>query len=155
MNAKEFLKQVAKWDKMIDNKLIEQQQWKDIACNVTAGGKSILINGEQHSLDRVQSSGNQQKMSDAIVKYVDIENEINKNINELYAAKKAVLEVIEQLETDEYDLLHKIYIRHLPLWDAAEASNKSYTWAKSVHGRALQKVQRILDKRGQGNDEVI
>ena len=149
MKAKEFLKQVEKWDKMIDNKLIEQQQWKDIACNTTAGSKSILINGEQHSMDRVQSSGNQQKMADAIVKYVDIEKEINQHINELYEAKKSVLEVIEQLEMHEYDLLHKIYIRHLPLWDAAEASGKSYTWAKSVHGRALQKVQWILDKKAE------
>ena len=146
MKAKEFLKQVEKWDKMIDNKLIEQKQWKDIACNTTAGSKSILINGEQHSMDRVQSSGNQQKMADAIVKYVDIEEEISQCINELYDAKKAVLGVIEQLEADEYDLLHKVYIQHLPLWDAAEASNKSYTWAKSVHGRALQEIQKILDK---------
>ena len=146
MKAKEFLKQVEKWDKMIDNKLIEQKQWKDIACNTTAGSKSILINGEQHSMDRVQTSGNQQKMADAIVKYVDIEKEINQCINELYEAKKAVLDVIEQLNADEYDILHKVYIRHLPLWDAAEASNKSYTWAKSVHGRALQKVQQILDE---------
>lgn len=146
MKAKEFLKQVEKWDKIIDNKLIEQKQWKDIACNTTAGSKSILINGEQHSMDRVQSSGNQQKMADAIIKYVDIETEINQYINELYAAKKAVLEVIEQLEVHEYDLLHKVYIQHFPLWDAAEELNKSYTWAKSVHGRALQKVQKILDE---------
>ena len=75
-----------------------------------------------------------------------IEKEINQCINELYEAKKAVLDVIEQLNADEYDILHKVYIRHLPLWDAAEASNKSYTWAKSVHGRALQKVQQILDE---------
>lgn len=146
MKAKEFLKQVEKWDKIIDNKLIEQKQWKDIASNTTAGSKSILINGEQHSMDRVQSSGNQQKMADAIIKYVDIETEINQCINELYAAKKAVVEVIEQLEVHEYDLLHKVYIQHFPLWDAAEELNKSYTWAKSVHGRALQKVQKILDE---------
>lgn len=148
MKAKEFLNQVAKWDKIIENKLIEQKQWKDIASNTTAGSKSILVNGEQHSLDRVQTSGNQQKMADAIVKYVDIETEINQCINELYTAKKAVLEVIEQLEMHEYDLLHKVYIQHFPLWDAAEELEKSYTWAKSVHGMALKRVQRILDETG-------
>ena len=138
MNAKQFLKQVAKLDKLIANKMIEIQQWKEIANNTTAN-----MTG-----DRVQSSHNPQKIADAIGRYIDLEAEIRADIETLIAAKKDVIAVIEQLEATEYDILHKIYIQHLSLWDVADAYEKTYSWVTTVHGQAVKNVQVILNKRG-------
>ena len=135
--AKHFLLQLKKTDKLIKNKLIEKEQWKSIAM-----GTSAQMGGE-----RVQSSGSQQKMADAVERYIDIEAEIDRYIDRLIDTKKDVISVIEQLDATEYDLLHVVYVQYLTLEEFAEKYDRSYRWATSVHGRALQNVQRILDKR--------
>lgn len=147
MEAREFLKQVKKLDRIIENKLIEKEQMKAMASSVTSGSTSITVNGVLHSMERVQASANPQKMADAINRYIDIEEEINQCIDKLLEVKKDVCSVIEQLKTPEYDLLHKVYIQHIELWDAADKCEKSYAWAKATHRRALNNVQRILDQR--------
>lgn len=137
MNAKEFLRQIKKLDRLIENKLIEIQRWKDIANNTTA-----TLSGE-----RVQSSGNPQKIADAIGRYIDLEREINQDIDKLVDTKKDVIGVIEQLNATEYDVMHKIYVQYLTLEDVADAYDRTYSWVTTIHGRALKHVQNILNKR--------
>jgi hypothetical protein len=135
MKAKDFLKQPKKLDVMITNKLIEKEQWKAIAT-----GSTSVSDGE-----RVQSSGNQQKMADAIARFIDIEQEIDRIIDVLVDTKKDVIDVIEKLDVTDYDILHKHYIQYIELSDIAIMYDKSYSWMTTKHGRALQKVQNILD----------
>lgn len=137
MKAKEFLKQLRKNEVMIRNKMIEKKQWEDIAKGTTA-----RMDGE-----RVQSSGSQQKMADAVVIYTDIEKEIVSSISDLLLAKNDVIKVIQQLPVDEYDILHKVYVQYFTLYDVAIMYDKTYSWATTVHGRALKNVQKILDER--------
>ena len=137
--AKEFLLQLNKLDKLIGNKLIEKEQWKSIA----------LGTGAQMGGERVQSSGSQQKMADAIGRYIDMEAEIDRYIDRLIETKKDVIGVIEQLDAIEYDLLHVVYVQYLTLEDFAEKYDRTYRWAAGVHGRALMNVVKILEKRKQ------
>lgn len=137
MDAKQFLKQLKKLDKLIENKLIEKQQWMAIATGTTS-----QIGGE-----RVQSSGSQQKMADAVIKYIGIEHEIDEFIDLLVDKKQAVIEVIEQLEATEYDLLHKKYVQYLSFDEIADVYDKTYSWVTTIHGRALKSVQKILDEK--------
>lgn len=143
MRAIDFLRQLRKTDLLIENKLAEKEQWKNIALGTTASGSE----GE-----RVQSSGNQQKMEDAIIKYLDIEKEIDQVIDKLIAAKMDVISVIEQLNPAEYNLLHKVYVQYFTLKEAAYRCDMSYSAATTAHGRALKNVQLIIDKRGSEND---
>lgn len=145
--TKAFLRQLEKLDMIIENKLIERDQWKSIALSVTSGSETVKINGVWHNTEKVQSSGNPQKMADAIARYVDIEAEINQYIDRLIDAKKAVINVIEQLNPTEYDLLHKVYVQHITLYEVSDLLDKSYSWVTTVHGRALKNVKRILDER--------
>lgn len=137
MDAKCFLRQAERLDTRIRNKLIEQQQWRDIALGITAN-----MSGE-----RVQSSGAKSKMAEAIDKCVDMEREINSLIDELIDIKKEVVATIEQVENPtEYDVLHKRYIQNMQLQDIADCYGREYGWATTTHGRALKSVQIILDK---------
>lgn len=148
MKAKDFLKQLERIDIVIENKLIEREQWRSIALGTTSSsGTDIIVNGAVCRMDKVQSSGNPQKMADAVAKYVDLEAEIDAAIDKLIEAKKDIISVIESLAQWEYDLLHKVYVQRLSLYDAAEKSNRSHSWAKTIHGIALKNVQRILDER--------
>lgn len=152
MKAKVFLNQLTKLDALIENKMIEREQWKAIAEGVTAGGTSVIIvdkKGKQqlHNMERVQASGNPQKMADAIHKMIEIDDEIDLCIDKLIEAKKDVLSVIEMLPATEYDIIHKIYVQHLSLYEVAAMSERSYSSITTLHGRALKGVQNILDER--------
>lgn len=138
MRAKDFLKQLPKLNKMIENKMAEKEQWKSVALGTTSFSTS----------ERVQSTPNPQKMSDAVVRCLDIEAEIDQCIDALVDTKKDVISVIEQLEVTEYDVLHKVYVQNITLDIVADKYERSYSWATTIHGQALKNVQKILDERG-------
>ena len=136
MNAKEYLLQIKKLDLMIRNKKAEIQQLKDIAGSITP-----TMSGE-----RVQSSGNPQRIADAIDKYLDIETEIQRDFEELLRKRREIIGKIEQLNAIEYDVLHKIYVQYLNFDEVAYACNYSRSWVTTVHGRALAHLQDILNR---------
>jgi hypothetical protein len=139
-DAKEYLKQVEKLDVRIKNKLIEQQQWREIALGITAN-----MDGE-----RVQSSSAKSKMADAVIKCVDIEAEIDSLVDVLIDTKKEVIQTIEGLDSaTEYNLLHLRYIQYKSLQEIADHYGRDYGWATTTHGRALKSLQAILDRRTQ------
>lgn len=135
LKAKDYLKQISKINKMIQNKQIEIEQWQSVASGTVAP-----VAGE-----RVQSSGSQQKMADAINTYIDIQAEVAADINRLADIKKNVIHTIEQLPEAEYDLLHKVYVQFRTLEDIADDDDKSYSCITTIHGRALKHVQDIID----------
>lgn len=135
-DAQIYLEQVEKLDSVIKNKLIEKQQWKDIAMGITAN-----MEGE-----RVQSTGAKSKMANAVAKCVDIEAEIDDLIDRLIDLKKEVTATIEQLQSPtEYNLLHMRYIQFIPLKDIAERWHTEYTNVTTAHGKALKKIQEIME----------
>lgn len=134
MKAEEYLQQVEKKQRMIDNKRIEVAKWKD-----KAEGNTGQAEGE-----RVQSSGDKQKMANAVNTYTDLEKEIDA----LQAEVDAVIKTIEQLPTKQYDLLHKRYVQGIPLKAIAMEKKKSTSWVYGLHKKALFGVESIL-KGGQ------
>jgi hypothetical protein len=137
-DAQVFLEQVEKLDAIIKNKLIEKQQWKDIALGITAN-----MDGE-----RVQSSGGKDKMANAVTRCIDIEAEIDSLIDKYVDVKKEVVQTIERLYSPtEYNILHLRYIQHKALWEIADEYDRDYSWVTTTHGRALKSVQALLDRR--------
>ena len=122
MRAKEYLKRIRKIDLMIKNRLTERQQWVDMALSITAQS-----NGE-----RVQSSGRQQKMADAIVEYLDIGGDEGGEIGQLKEERREIIATIEQLNVVEYDLLHRVYVQQLSFQDVADANERSVDWVKKI-----------------------
>ena len=140
MKAKEYLLQIRKIDRLVENKIAELEHWQAIAT-----GTTTFSDG-----DRVQSTGNKYKMEDAIIKCIEINNEINSEIERLVDTRKEVISTIEQLKPSEYDVLHKIYVQNKDFQTIADAKKKSYSWVTSKHGRALASLQKILDaKKGE------
>lgn len=137
-NAQIYLEQVEKLDSIIKNKLIEKQQWKDIAFGITTN-----MDGE-----RVQSSGAKSKMADAINKCVDMEAEIDRLIDKLIDTKKDVIQTIEQLYSPiEYNVLHMRYIQYKTLQEIADHYGRDYDWAKLTCKRGCDHVQVILSRK--------
>jgi hypothetical protein len=136
--AYSYLEQVEKLDAIIKNKLIERQQWMEIALGITAN-----MDGE-----RVQSSGRQSKMADAVDKCIDIDAEIDEMVDSLIDAKREVIKTIESLDSPiEYNVLHMRYIQYVDLQGIADYYRKDYGWATTTHGRAIAKVQKMLEHK--------
>ena len=146
MKAKDFLNQLKKLDKLIENKLVERDQWFAMATSTTAASAP-------ETGIRVQSSGSKQQMANAADAYIDIKNEIDSMIDRLLYERKKIIAVIEKLEVTEYDILHKMYVgimdhdrrKYLDFYDIAALYNRSYSWATTMHGIALKHVQQIID----------
>lgn len=135
--AQQFLERVEIIDVVIENKLIEQRQWKELALNISAN-----MGGE-----KVQSSKPVSKMADAIIKCIAMEDEIAEAVDRLIAEKRKVTQTLEQLYSPtEYRLLHMRYVQYISLTDIARKLDKDYTWVSTTHGRALKNVQKILDE---------
>lgn len=133
-----YLEQVRRFDTMIQNKLIEKQQWMEMATSITAN-----TDGE-----RVQSSGAKSKMAAAVIKCVDMQAEIDSLVDKLIEIKKEVIQTIEQLNSPiEYNLLHMRYIQYKSLQEIADHYKKEYGWAKTTHGRAISNVRLIREKK--------
>lgn len=136
--AQIYLEQVERLDSIIRNKLIEKQQWKDIALGITAN-----MDGE-----RVRSSGAKSKMANAVERLVDMEAEIDSLIDKLIDTKKDVIQTIEKLYSPmEYNVLHLRYIQYKTLQEVADHYGRDYEWAKTTCKRACSHVQAILNKK--------
>lgn len=136
--AQVFLERVEMLDTIIENKLIEQRQWGELATSITAN-----IGG-----DRVQASRTQSRLADAVIKCIDMEGEIADEVDNLIAEKREVVKTIEKLYSPtHYRILHLRYIQHISLDDIAKIMKKDYTTITTTHGRALKNVQKILDRR--------
>lgn len=134
--AQAFLERVEMLDTIIENKLIEQRQWKDLALSITAN-----MGGE-----KVQSSGSQSKMADAVIACVAMEDEVAEAVDKLIAEKRKVVQTIESLYSPtEYKVLHMRYIQGISLQDIADKFRRDYSWATTTHGRALKNVQALLE----------
>lgn len=137
MKAKEYLLQVKKLDQMIQNKKVEKEIWMSMALSTTAPSDG----------ERVQSSGSQQKMADAVIRSVGLDEEIEKCIADLFAKKQEVIQTIEKLSLVDYDVLHQVYIQNRDFYDMAEKYGRIYSWVTTAHGRALKHLQEMLDAK--------
>ena len=139
-NAKRFLERYEELDEFIKNRLEQKQRWKDIALNTTA---------RYDGCERVQSSGNQQKMESAVVEYVNLEldEKYNNEIKMLQDECDHIIHTIELLSINEYKVLYKRYVQYKTYDEIGSDCEKSRSWATSIHGTALKNLQKILDER--------
>ena len=136
MTAKEYLNQIRKLDKLIENKLSELEHWRMVATGITSS-----FGGE-----RVQTSGGRSKMEDAVCSYIDSQAELVEMAEELTRKRMELISTIEELPVAEYDLLYRRYVQDKDLYTIADELGKSYSSVTTLHGRALASVQKIINE---------
>lgn len=137
MQATDYLKQLKEIDFLIRLKQDEYQRWKMAALNTTS-----YSDGE-----RVQASSSQQRMADAIARYIDLERETAQAIAEQMHKQKEILETLMLLSVDEYAVLHMRYYQRMKFEDIAAQMFRSLSWVKKTKQKALRNLQAILDER--------
>lgn len=133
LETKKYLSQIERLDRVIQNKLTEIYRLKTMACN-------IVVSTEN---ERVQSSGDKERMASTVAKIVDIEREIDSLIDIQLERKNTIIGQIESLENnDMYHILFNRYVKRASFGDIAKEMNYSERHIITLHGEALQEFER-------------
>lgn len=134
-SAKEYLMQIKLCEIHINNKLEDLDKLKSMIFKITTTLKQ----------DVVSSSGNQDKLGDAIAKIVDLETEINQAIDDFIDKKREISSIIDKVKNaEQLQVLHKRYLEHKRWEEIACEMNMTFRNVCYIHGRALETVERIM-----------
>ena len=128
MDTKQYLSQIERLDRVIQNKLTEIYQLKTMACN-------IVVSTEN---ERVQTSGDKERMASTVAKIVDIEREIDRLIDVQIERKNTIIRQIESIEdNDMYHILFNRYVKRASFGEIAKEMSYSERHILTLHGQAL------------------
>lgn len=147
--ARDFLEELKEIDTRIQNAKFDQEYWEAYSLGLSSQSESVMIGGELHNVEKVQSTPNPHRMEDAIIASIEKKPAANIKVEELLKRKEMMLDVISKLKTPSYDILHKIYVQKITLTDYAEQKDRSKSWADSQHGIAIKNLQELLERENQ------
>lgn len=134
-SPKKFLQQIRLYDSHISTKLEDLQHLKEMVTKITPTLKDNVVSG----------GGNQDKLGDAIAKIVDLEAEIDRDIDRYVEAKQEISATLDKLiDPDQLQVLHMRYVQNKTWEQIACDMGFSYRWVCTIHGRALQQIEKIL-----------
>ncbi len=140
MNARECLEQIRKSDTMINNKYDAIQKLHDEAIRITPEP----IDGM-----KVKTTLNPDRKESIICTYLRMEQELRDEIQDLYKMRKEIIKMIEQLPTQQYNVLFQIYILGRKLQEIAINEDRSYSWVVITQRNGINTLQKIIDQHDQ------
>ena len=138
MTTKEYLGQISRLNRMINNKLTEIAQLKDMAASISA----------PQSGERVQTTPNFHKIGTKYAKIDEMERKIDGMVDELVDKKEKIIQQIDSMEDENtYNILFARYIEKKTF--EVIATEMKYSWRQVVrlHGTALKQFEK---KYGEG-----
>lgn len=132
MTTKEYLNQISRLNRMINNKLVEIKQLKDLACGISS------IN----SGDRVQSSPDFDKIGSKMAKIDELEHALDQTIDQYVDLKNKIISQIDSMEDENvYNVLFSRYIEKKSF--ELIAIEMEYSWRQIIrlHGKALKQFE--------------
>lgn len=131
--AKDYLNRIKWYDVLIDSKLEEMERLNDLVRRITP------------SMSGAAGGGNGDKLGDTVAKIVDLQDEINRNIDDFVNLKSEASAMMEQVKQPEYyHVLHKRYVLFQTFERISNDMGYSYRTVLNLHGRALQAFEKVL-----------
>ena len=135
MTAKEYLQQARFLDARINSKIQQISSLNELATRCTSTISDMPRNPNQGG----------SRMADAICKIVDLQDELNRDINELVDLKRGIMDVIKAIPNTEYQtILEKRYLCFITWEQIAVDLSYSIQHTYRMHDAALSEVERIL-----------
>ena len=133
MDTKQYLNQISRLDRMINNKLAEISQLRELAMSVSA------VKNEE----RVQTTPNFDKIGTAYCKIEEMEEKLDKLIDEFVDKKNLIISQIDKIENETYyEILFARYIEKKTFEKIADEMTYSWRQVIRLHGRALQEFEK-------------
>jgi hypothetical protein len=138
--AKEYLMQIEKLDKLIDRKIAKRDLLRSKQMRITPTLKEDVISG----------GGVQDKLAEASAQIIDLEKELDRDIDryvDLQRQAERLLEKVAEKNAKHYEILHRRYIEHETFVRiACEMGYADERGATKLHGRALQTFGKVLQE---------
>lgn len=129
MTAKEYLSQARLLDARINAKIQQVSALNDLATHATA-----TLTGMPRNPSRSES-----RMAEAVVKIIDLQNEINHDIDELVDLKREITRRVKSIPNADYQLLlEKRYLCFMPWEKIAVDMGYSIQHIYRLHDWALR-----------------
>ena len=133
MDTKQYLSQIKRLDRQIQNKLSELYNLKMMASSI-----SVSNEGE-----RVQTSGNKDQLGAVVAKIVDMEKEVDKMVDLfVYTRNKIIGQIDSMDDLDSYDILSMRYVAGKTFHEISEKTGWSIRKVFSLHGKALLEFEK-------------
>jgi len=134
MNAKEYLQNLKKLDTVIDQKIKELDNLKTM---------STSIGSFDYSKDRVQTSPDgDAPFVKTIEKICELQDEINREIDQFVDKKHRIINQIQGLSKSKYiEVLFRRYVEYKSFETIAVEMMLSYQYVIEIHGYALQEFK--------------
>ena len=133
METKEYLQQIGRYDRLINNKLVELAQYRSMACSVSA-----VRNDE-----RVQSSPSYDTMDKIVSKIELMENEIDMLVDRYIDNKRIIISQIDSMPDEmTYQILFSRYVEQKTFEKMAIEMNYCYKQIIRRHFKALQEFEQ-------------
>lgn len=128
LTAKEYLEQLSVLNEMIDQNIERLDELRELA-----GSTGGIQYGE-----RVQTSPSGDELEKKVVKYVQLEQEIDSEIDMFVDAKKKIIKEIRGLHNKDYiSVLYKVYVQFKSVSETAKEIGKSYSYTAELHRNAI------------------
>lgn len=132
MTTKDYLNQISRLNWMINNKLIELAQLKELACSI-----SSITNEE-----RVMTTPNFDKIGTKQAKIDEIERNIDAMVDDYIIKRDKIISQIDSMEDENvYNVLFSKYIEKKTF--EVIATEMNYSWRQTIrlHGIALKRFE--------------
>lgn len=133
MTTKQYLGQIERLNRMIENKVIEVGQIRSMACNISAPIDKELV----------QSSSSYDKIGEKVARLVDLENETDELIKSFVEKRKHIISQIDSIDRKEYYLV--LTYRYVQFMDFKEIFLKMGISERNMYyyyGQALKEFEK-------------
>lgn len=138
IDAKKFFRACRRIDKRIEGKCDEIERVRLMAERVTAS----------YSDEPRGGGGPTSRVENAVLRYIDMERELEREVDRMAAYRRYAKNVIEKLDDDRHrDILNLRYFSGWSWEKIAIAFDVDVKWAYKLHGRALGDARRILNEQ--------
>ena len=133
MDTKQYLMQISRLDRMIQNKISEIAQFRELSYGISA------IKNEE----RVQTSPDFDKIGRTLSKIEEMEAKLDAMIDDFVDKKSLIIEQIDSMDNETYyEVLFARYIEKKTFERISADMNYSFRNKTRVHGKALKEFER-------------
>ena len=130
MSNEEYLGMIEKLNLLISNKILEKEELYTITTKTTQAN-----DGMPHA------TGTSDKVGNGAVKLVQKAQEIDATIDLFYDLKQEIIEQMQKLPADEYDVLYKSFVQGMSLSVIAKIKGKAVNTIKKTRRAGIRNVQ--------------
>lgn len=133
MTAKQYLSQIEVLDKRIQNKLSEEYQLRSLATNISVS----------NNLERVQTSGNSDRVGNIVAKIVDVQAETDELVKSYLCQRSEIIHTIESVDRlKPYEVLFKRFVEYKTLEEISSEMGYSVSHVKRLLGEGIESVRK-------------